>query len=173
LLQLSLPLSAPSLTARFHPLTTQCWLKLGVTCDRAAATAQDAERSKTERRLKKQLAAASKIAGSVAPLEARVAELESLATQGADTKRTLEEALAEATRREKTALAEAKAAATVVASLRAGEGSGELLRASKSGRRAMVALARAEKQLGLSGSAEQASDWTWLTNRLGARMSMA
>ena len=97
-----------------------------------------------------------------------MAELESLAKQSADTQAGLEKVLVEATQREESALAEAKAAATVVASLRAGEGSGELLRASKSGRRAMVALAREEKQLGLSGSAEQASDWTWLTNRLGA-----
>ena len=138
------------------------------TCRRAAAAAQDAERSKTERRLKKQLAAANKIAESIAPLEGRVAELEALVTQSADARAALEVALAEATQREQTALAETKAAATAVASLRAGEGSGDLLRASKSGRRAMVALARAEKQLGLSGSEKQASDWSWLTNRLGA-----
>ena len=138
------------------------------TFHRAAAAAQDAERSKTERRLKKQLAAANKIAESVAPLESRVAELEALVTQSADAQAALEVALAEATRREQAALAETKAAATAVANLRAGEGSGDLLRASKSGRRAMVALARAEKQLGLSGSEKQASDWSWLTNRLGA-----
>ena len=55
-----------------------------------------------------------------------------------------------------------------IASLRAGDGSGELLRASKSGRRAMVALARVEKQLNLDASKEHTEDWAWLTNRLAA-----
>jgi hypothetical protein len=47
----------------------------------------------------------------------------------------LETASAESARREEAAVAEAAAAAAAVASLRAGDGSGELLRASKSGRR--------------------------------------
>eukprot|EP01046_Picozoa_sp_COSAG06_P023203 COSAG06_NODE_1830_length_8270_cov_19.516950_6_plen_201_part_00 len=55
----------------------------------------------------------------------------------------LETASTESARREEAAVAEAAAAAAAVASLRAGDGSGELLRASKSGR-------RVRKQNGLS-----------------------
>ena len=116
----------------------------------AAGAAQEAERAKAERKLKKQLAATSKLAQTAAPLEARVAEL----VQGeGELKAALEEAEVRQTAAEagaSAAQAEAGVVAAAVASLRAGNGSGELLRASKSGRRAMVALARAEKQLGLS-----------------------
>lgn len=113
-------------------------------CCRAKAAAQDAERAKTERRLKKQLTASGKI---VASLEARVAELETQAAEHAQMHSEMEAKLAIASRKEEAAQAEAAAAAAAIARLRSGDGSGELLRASKSGRRAMVALARAEKQL--------------------------
>ena len=78
---------------------------------------------------------------------ARVAELETRVLEHEHMQNDLEAKLADAAQRAESAHAEAAAAAATIARLRAGDGSGELLRASKSGRRAMVALARAEKQL--------------------------
>jgi|EP01047_Picozoa_sp_COSAG01_P022772 hypothetical protein len=88
------------------------------------------------------------------------------------------------------ARAEAAAAAGAVAALRAGDGSAELLRASKSGRRALVALARAEKALqaqlhgsggappgdgavGRGGGDGGGGGWAWMAERLGGLSSGA
>ena len=58
------------------------------------------------------------------------------------------------------------AAAQTVAALRAGEKSAELLRASKSGRRALVALARAEKLAGLKPNIDDATAASGITSCL-------
>ena len=113
-------------------------------CHRANAAARDAERAKVERRLRTKLAAAN---DEVVSKTARVAELETRVLEHEHMQNDLEAKLADAAQRAESAHAEAAAAAATIARLRAGDGSGELLRASKSGRRAMVALARAEKQL--------------------------